>query len=131
MFELYNIRDIIQLQLSKVFCVHFLRICENITKKKVLMTLRVASRRIVNYNGRAITDVTTWFRKSSHGQRSRGRKLPRVCARLYMRTAHVSQSPRRRLLRKHETFGHRFIISHQFHELTKPPFYSIAFAKVS
>lgn len=43
------------------------------------MTLRVASRRIVNYNGRAITDVTTWFRKSSHGQRSRERKLPRAC----------------------------------------------------
>lgn len=58
---------------------HFLRICKNITKKKVLMTLRVASRRIVNYNGRAITDVTTWFRKSSHGQRSRQRKLPRAC----------------------------------------------------
>lgn len=47
------------------------------------MTLRVASRRIVNYNGRAITGVTTCFRKSSHGQRSRGRKLQRACVRAF------------------------------------------------
>lgn len=92
------------------------------------MTLRVASRRIVNYNGRAITAVTTWFRKSNHGQRSRERKLPRVCASLYMRTAYVLQSTRA-LLRKHETFGYRFITSHQLLERLCRNYLSIALMK--
>lgn len=53
------------------------------------MTLRVASRRIVNYNGRAITDVTKWFRKSSHGQRSRERKLPCACVPVFTCVLHT------------------------------------------